>query len=243
MSKIHPWTFIPIVVGLLTAIGLWVVYIIAVEDKVICRLVFPKGKPTCKLLPPFISIAADKPPASCVFGQVVNLAASLVLCIAVLRYSQLKSKVSKPWLNILGLLAQSATSIGMTLVANFQLSNDLRVHNTGSVLFFGFGTLVCWIQVVLTFQTNINHEGLKVGIFRCLLAAAISITIILYIFLAAHNNLLHGARTQWALIMIFLFFIGTFAIEFRHSEFTIHCGDDQNRSTTTAIAEYQSDHM
>ncbi|XP_041037775.1 transmembrane protein 150C [Carcharodon carcharias] len=166
-----------------------------------------------------------------------------VLFIAILRYTQLKSKVEKPWLNILGLLAQSTASIGMTLVANFQLSEDERIHNTGTILIFGFGTMVCWIQVVLTFQANIHNEGFRVGILRGMLATAISINIILYFFLVAQHKYLHGARAQWTLIMIFLLFIGTFAIEFRHSEFTIRCGDGQNRSVSTVIAEFHPDHI
>ncbi|XP_078408995.1 transmembrane protein 150C [Cetorhinus maximus] len=165
-----------------------------------------------------------------------------VLLIALLRYTQLKSKLQKSWLNILGLLAQTMASIGMTLVANFQLSQDSRIHNMGTILIFGFGTLVCWIQVILTFQTNIHNEGFRVGILRVMLATAISITIILYFFLVAQHKFLHGARAQWTLTMIFLFFIGTYAIEFRHSAFTIRCGEGQNRSVSTIIAEFHADH-
>ncbi|XP_072436773.1 transmembrane protein 150C [Chiloscyllium punctatum] len=167
-----------------------------------------------------------------------------VATIGILRYSQLKSKMKKPWLNIFGVLALSAAAVGITLVANFQLSNNERVHNTGTVLIFGFGTVVCWIQVVLTFQANLKNEGIKVGILRVMIATAISITVILYFFLVAQLKMFHGARTQWMLIMFYYLYIATFAIEFRYSEFKIQCADEQSVSkVSTVIAEFHSDHF
>ncbi|KAF5895915.1 transmembrane protein [Clarias magur] len=38
---------------------------------------------------------------------------------------------------------------------------------------------------------------------------------------------MHAARAQWALVMFFLTFLGSFAIEFRHYHFEIVCSDDQ----------------
>ncbi|XP_060683092.1 transmembrane protein 150C [Hemiscyllium ocellatum] len=190
------------------------------------------------------SVAADYPPASSIFAQIGNMEASLVATIGILRYSQLKSKMKKPWLNIFGVLALSAAAVGITLVANFQLSNNEQVHNTGTVLIFGFGTVVCWIQVVLTFQANLKNEGIKVGILRVMIATAISITVILYFFLVAQLKMFHGARSQWMLIMLYLLYIATFAIEFRYSEFNIQCADEQSVSkVSTVIAEFRSDHF
>ncbi|XP_078081118.1 transmembrane protein 150C-like [Mustelus asterias] len=166
-----------------------------------------------------------------------------VLFIAILRYSQLKPLLKKPWLNILGVVAQSFASLGMTLVANFQLSNDAITHNTGTVLILGFGALVCWVQVILTFQTNINNEGLKAGLFRGLLATAVSLIIILYFFQVAHHEVFQGARSQWLLAMVLNLFIATFSIEFRLSEFTIRCGDGRNPISSTIIAEHHSDYF
>uniref|UniRef100_UPI00398F6295 transmembrane protein 150C n=1 Tax=Pristiophorus japonicus TaxID=55135 RepID=UPI00398F6295 len=231
MKKYSIWMFLPIIITLFTTVGLWVTYIIAVNDEKICRLDLPDWTRSCKFRPPFISIAGDAPPASCVFSQVMNMAASLVLVVAVLRFSQLKSKVKKPWLNIFGLIAQSMSCFGMTLVANFQLSNDEEVHNTGTALTFGFGAAACWIQAVLTFMTNIKNEGRKVGILRVLLSLAITVCVILHFVLIAHRTFMHGARTQWALVMLFLLFIGTLGIEFRHSDFVIHCVERQENVT------------
>ncbi|XP_043551062.1 transmembrane protein 150C [Chiloscyllium plagiosum] len=244
LRKSSPWMFIPILASIGGAVGLWIVYMIAVQHKIICRLTLQDGTDQCELRPPFISVAADYPPASSVFAQIGNMEASLVVTIGILRYSQLKSKMKKPWLNIFGVLALSAAAVGITLVANFQHSNNERVHNTGTVLIFGFGTVVCWIQVVLTFQANLKHEGIKVGILRVMIATAISITVILYFFLVAQLKMFHGARTQWMLIMLYYLYIATFAIEFRYSEFKIQCADEQSVSkVSTVIAEFRSDHF
>ncbi|XP_067834203.1 transmembrane protein 150C [Heptranchias perlo] len=237
MKKYSIWMFLPIIFTLFTTVGLWVVYIIAVEDGKMCRL---------DLLD---CVAGDFPPASCVFSQVLNMAASLVLVVAVLRFSQLKSKVKKPWLNIFALIAQSLSSFGMTLVANFQLSNDDDVHHTGTALTFGFGIVACWIHALLTFQTNIKNEGRKVGILRILLSVAITVCVILYFVLVAQQNFMHGAKTQWVLVMIFIFFVGTLAIEFRHSEFEIHCIERQENVTSLSenasniISAFQTDQL
>ncbi|XP_048399984.1 transmembrane protein 150C [Stegostoma tigrinum] len=165
-----------------------------------------------------------------------------VAVIGILRFSQLKSKMKKPWLNIFGALASSVVALGITFVANFQISQNEWVHNTGTVLVFTFGLVVCWIQVVLTFQANLKHEGVKVGILRAMIATAISITVIVYLFLVAQHKYFHGARTQWLWTMLFLLFIGTFAIEFRYSEFNIQCIDEESLSkVSTIIAEFHSD--
>ncbi|KAG8134334.1 hypothetical protein E2320_007453, partial [Naja naja] len=64
-KKCSVWMFLPLVLTLFTSSGLWIVYFIAVEDN--------------KILPLDVtdSIAGDDPPASCVFSQVMNMAAFL----------------------------------------------------------------------------------------------------------------------------------------------------------------------
>ncbi|XP_063060421.1 transmembrane protein 150C-like isoform X2 [Engraulis encrasicolus] len=98
MWKCSPWTFFPILYSLFTAAGLWVVWD-GYKD------------------PPYISNAGDAPPASCVFSQVMNMAAFGGFILGVLRYLQLKQC---PCGNVGSLLVISLACIGMTLVGNFQ---------------------------------------------------------------------------------------------------------------------------
>lgn len=59
---------------------------------------------------------------------------------------------------------------------------------------------------------------------------------------------MHAARTQWALVMFFLTFLASFAVEFRHYHFEIVCTDDQDpplslTETFSEVSEYQSDQL
>lgn len=62
-----------------------------------------------------------------------------------------------------------------------QLTNDEEIHNVGTSLTFGFGTLTCWIQAALTLKVNIKNEGRKVGIPRVILSASVTLCVVLCI--------------------------------------------------------------
>lgn len=74
--------------------------------------------------------------------------------LAVLRYYQIKeytilynfSGALLKW-NIYGIIFGIASSLGMSLVANFQETNFLSVHIIGAMLCFGGATIYFWIQV------------------------------------------------------------------------------------------------
>ncbi|XP_037251108.1 transmembrane protein 150C isoform X1 [Falco rusticolus] len=222
-------------------------YFIAVEDNKILPLNVPDRKPGSKR-PPYISIAGDAPPASCVFSQVMNMAAFLALVVAVLRFIQLKPKVLNPWLNVSGLVALCLASFGMTLLGNFQLSNDEEIHNVGTSLTFGFGTLACWIQSALTLKINLKNEGRKAGIPRVALSASITLCVVLYFILMAQGIHMHASRIQWGLVMCFLCYFGTFAVEFRHYRFEIVCSEYQENflsfsESLSEASEYQTDQV
>ncbi|KAL7982143.1 hypothetical protein Chor_001200 [Crotalus horridus] len=219
-KKCSVWMFLPLVLTLFTSAGLWIVYFIAVEDGKILPLNVPYSKPT-SLRPPYISIAGDVPPASCVFSQVMNMAAFLVLVIAVLRFIQLKPK----------------------------LSNDEEIHNVGTFLAFGFGTLACWIQSALTLKINLKNEGRQAGIPRVVLSAAITLCLVLYfILMSEFKSHMDASRVQWGMVMCFLGFFGSFAVEFRHYRFEIICSEYQENflsfsETLSEASEYQTDQV
>ncbi|XP_017344343.1 transmembrane protein 150C [Ictalurus punctatus] len=247
MRKCSLWTFFPVMFSFFTAAGLWVVYFIAVEDDKITPL-SSEYKRSVSKSPPYISIAGDAPPASCVFSQVMNMAAFVGFILGVLRYLQLKPRVRKPWLNIISLVALSLACFGMTLVGNFQLSNDEELHNIGTSMTFGLGTLFCWVQSFMTLKVNLRNEGKQAGIPRFVLSGAVTFCMLLYFALMAQRLHMHAARAQWALVMFFLVFLGTFAIEFRHYHFEIVCTDDQEppmslSESFSEVSEYQSDQL
>nr|XP_047930351.1 transmembrane protein 150C isoform X5 [Anser cygnoides] len=185
-------------------------------------------------------------PASAGNGAAAALSSALV--VAVLRFIQLKPKVLNPWLNVSGLVALCLASFGMTLLGNFQLSNDEEIHNVGTSLTFGFGTLACWIQSALTLKINLKNEGRKVGIPRVALSASITLCVVLYFILMAQGIHMHAARIQWGLVMCFLCYFGTFAVEFRHYRFEIVCSEYQENflsfsESLSEASEYQTDQV
>ncbi|CAB1318037.1 unnamed protein product [Coregonus sp. 'balchen'] len=156
----------------------------------------------------------------------MNLAAFVGFIIGVLRYLQLKPRVHKPWLNISSLVALSLACFGMTLVGNFQLSNDEELHNFGTSMTFGLGSLFRWVQSVITLKVNLRNEDFA---------------------LMAQRLHMHAARAQWALVMFFLSFLATFAIEFRHCHFEIVCAacmsacqKPSQRCPSTSLTSYRA---
>ncbi|XP_063281427.1 transmembrane protein 150C isoform X1 [Pelobates fuscus] len=248
-KKISVWMFLPLVMSVFTTVGLWIVYFIAIEDGKIFPLTFNR-RPDLRR-PPYISVAGDSPPASCVFSQVMNMAAFLALVIAVLRFIQLKPKAINPWLSISGLVAFCLTSFGMTLLGNFQLNGSEQIHNIGTSMTFGFGTLACWIQAILTFKINIKNEGRKAGIPRIMLSAIITLCVIIYFIFEWQKLNILAPRVQWVLVMCFVLYFGTLAVEFRHCRFEIICIENQEHQeifnsiseNMSDLSEYQTDQV
>lgn len=62
-----------------------------------------------------------------------------------------------------------------------QLSNDEELHNIGTSMTFGLGTLFCWVQSVITLKVNLRNEGRRAGIPRFLLSGAVTACMLLCI--------------------------------------------------------------
>ncbi|KAI3362084.1 hypothetical protein L3Q82_012408, partial [Scortum barcoo] len=202
-------------------------YFMAVNDEKIAPLGSQDRRKNGSFYPPYISIAGNFPPASCIFSEVMNLAAFVGFIIAVLRYLQLKNRIDKPWLNFCCLVTFSIGCFGMTLVGNYQIFNKMTIHNAGTFMTFGLGTVFCWMQSYITLRVNLNNEGRNAGIIRFLLSGCITICMILYFSFMPQGFHVQATQCQWAMVMFFLIFLSTFAIEFRHSRFDAvctHCG-------------------
>lgn len=238
-----PWALLPPLFAVCTAVGLFVVYSVAVAHGQVVPLTL-QYRPNKSALPPYISVAGNSPPASCIFSQIMNLGAFGGFIIAIFRYLQLKNTLYKPWLNAICLLTFSSACFGMTLVGNFQVFVEEEIHNFGTFLTFGLGTVFCWLQSYITLKVNLKKEGFKTSILRFVLSAAITVCFILYSTLMSQHLHMHAARGQWALVMFFLIFIGSFCVEFRHSHMafvvTDNCRDPVSLTFTDMSAD-QSD--
>ncbi|CAJ1070096.1 transmembrane protein 150C isoform X1 [Xyrichtys novacula] len=243
MLNCNPWALLPPVYSALTAAGLWVVYFVALFDHRIIPL-GTKYRKNGSRYPPYISIAGNFAPASCIFSEVMNLAAFVGFTIAVLRYLQVKRKMNKQWLNIISLVAFSIGCFGMTLLGNFQVFADELVHNLGTFMTFGLGTVFCWIQSYITLIVNIKNEGRKTGIMRFILSGCVTVSMVLYFILISQHFHTQAAQCQWALVMFFLIYLSTFAVEFRHHSFEIECTENCGRpeSQSEILSELSTNH-
>uniref|UniRef100_A0A3P9PYW6 Transmembrane protein 150C n=1 Tax=Poecilia reticulata TaxID=8081 RepID=A0A3P9PYW6_POERE len=162
-----------------------------------------------------------------------------VFVVGILRYFQLKTKLDKQWLNILSLVCSSVACFGMTIVGNFQVTMWV-IHNGGTLLAFGLGNLYCWLQSYITWKVHLNNQGKVFAIGRVVLSAAITLCVILHyglpVFILDSPDAalvviphMHTVRCQWAAVMLFLIYISTFAIDFRHCRFEVVCRDTVER--------------
>uniref|UniRef100_A0A4W6CWS6 Transmembrane protein 150C n=1 Tax=Lates calcarifer TaxID=8187 RepID=A0A4W6CWS6_LATCA len=215
-------------------------YFTAVKLEKIAPLGSEYRKGNGSLYPPYMSMAGSFPPASCIFSEFMNLAAFGGFIIAVLRYIQLKRTIDKPWLNVVSLVVFSIGCFGMTLVGNVQLFTEEVTHNFGTLLTFGLGTVFCWMQSYITLRVNLRNEGRMVALIRFLLSGSITVCVIVRSLLMSQDLDMHAARCQWALVMLFLIFLSTFAIEFRHNYFNIVCTDVSGRPVSLSDAHSQA---
>lgn len=234
MKDFSFWALLPPLYSLFTAAGLWLVYSVAVDNQNVIPLSSQTWETNRSLYPPYISIAGNFPPASCIFSQVMNLSAFVGLLIGLFRFLQVRRSLHSVWLNRCSLVAFSAACFGMSLLGNFQLFSQLVVHNLGTFLTFGLGLAFCWMQAFITLK---DHQRMsRAGaVVRFLLSACITLCIIPYFWLMIEEQHMHAARCQWALVSFLLLFISTFAFEFRHCSFHIVTVDTSARPVTQPV--------
>lgn len=120
---------------------------------------------------PYISDTGARRPESCVFGQMLNIAAAAALATLYVRYKQVENFLVKlpdekllkvQRLNKFALFCAVAISLGMSLVANFQETSVLGVHVVGALLAFGVGTLYEFIQTYISYKMHPEVNDKKI---------------------------------------------------------------------------------
>lgn len=106
---------------------------------------------------PYISDSGTFSPESCIFGQMINIGALLLLFVMYVRYLFIKElyrnyDLSDSILEINKIAAKIgvASVFGLSIVANFQESNVLTIHIFGAAVGFGFGCVHIILQTLLT---------------------------------------------------------------------------------------------
>ncbi|KAM3727407.1 DNA damage-regulated autophagy modulator protein [Dirofilaria immitis] len=110
---------------------------------------------------PYISDSGTLPPESCIFGQLLNLAAVFFAITAYLRHRQLiefywhyLKQRDGSWRNYstICLWFGYFSAFGVSLIGNFQEINFIIIHYIGAFMAFGFGLIYIWIQTIFTYR-------------------------------------------------------------------------------------------
>ncbi|KAM4703069.1 modulator of macroautophagy TMEM150B [Rhinophrynus dorsalis] len=200
------WALLPISLTIWATVGIWIVYVMAVSNGTVD---ITKGFP-------FISECGTYSPQSCIFGQVLNVGAMLVVWISAIRFQQIRDYDCHSHLNSLSLAMGILCALGTSMVANFQQSNQLQTHLVGAFLAFVIGNVYFWMQAALTYMVKPKHGGRFIGPIRFFLSAACTALFIMMAIFFSHDMKSESAICEWILAIILFLLFGLFSVDFWH---------------------------
>lgn len=154
---------------------------------------------------PYISDTGTHPPESCIFGQFLNISAALGIATMYVRY-KLVSQIcigenrKLVYLNRAGLVVGILSSLGLSMVANFQETNVEVVHVTGAAMVLGFGVVYSFIQTALSYHMHPDYNGLKICRIRLLISFIAFIAMVITIVSAIISRIQvndHVDKRKW----------------------------------------------
>ncbi|XP_075694966.1 modulator of macroautophagy TMEM150B [Rhinoderma darwinii] len=202
------WALLPVFLTVWATVGIWVVYVMAVSN----------GSVDVSEVFPYISTCGSYPPQSCIFGQVLNVGALLVLWICIVRFQQIRDYGCHSHVNSVGLAMGFLCALGTSMVGNFQQSNQLETHFVGAFLAFIIGNIYFWIQSYLTYRVKPRHGGWWIGPLRFILTGFVTALIIMMIAFFIKRMKSIVAICEWILAMVLFLLFGLFCVDFWHLE-------------------------
>uniref|UniRef100_A0AAY4ANY9 CWH43-like N-terminal domain-containing protein n=1 Tax=Denticeps clupeoides TaxID=299321 RepID=A0AAY4ANY9_9TELE len=210
---------LPLFLALGGAVGLWAVFAIAVSNNSVnLTEEFP-----------YISTCGSYTPQSCAFSQICNICCFLAMWIVVIRYQQILDLGGGRHANTASLVLGFISSIGISVLGNFQQSVAKSVHLLGAFLAFFFGLAYFWVQVWLTYRAEPSQDRRWLGPLRVIFCSICSGFVLAMAILYNTGNRSASAVCEWVLVMSFFALFSTFAAEFRLID--CHRLTVQNRGT------------
>lgn len=165
---------------------------------------------------PYISTCGTYNPQSCVFSQIVNICAFLVIWVVVLRFQQIRDFGLNTKVNIASLVLGFISALGISILGNFQQSVVMQAHLLGAFLAFFVGLAYFWLQVWLTYKAEPAQDRRWIGPLRIVFSSVCTVLILAMAVL--HNTGFRSAAAicEWLAVMAFFFLFGCFGAEFRH---------------------------
>lgn len=186
---------------------------------------------------PYISDGATRSPESCVFGLLINIGCVLLGIVIYIRYRQIQQLMyhhndliySTANMNTMAMWFGYVSCFGLSIVANFQLTNVPHIHYFGAFSCFGFGTCFFWLQAHLTYNIHKYFGSATMAYFRLVLAALCTYLFFVTIFMNCNtmsvlfdesssttcSHHLISVSAEWLVATLFCIYILTFTNEFR----------------------------
>uniref|UniRef100_A0A8C2GZD3 Zgc:123244 n=1 Tax=Cyprinus carpio TaxID=7962 RepID=A0A8C2GZD3_CYPCA len=142
------WALLPVFLAVFGIIGMWAVFAIAVFNNTV----------NITEEVPFISTCGSYNPQSCLFSQICNICSVLALWIVIIRFQQVCDLGSGSHLNTAGLVLGFISSIGISILGNFQQSIVMGAHLLGVFLTFFLGLAYFWVQAWLSYHSLLSHD-------------------------------------------------------------------------------------
>ncbi|XP_023264003.1 DNA damage-regulated autophagy modulator protein 1 [Seriola lalandi dorsalis] len=184
---------------------------------------------------PYISDTGANPPESCIFGLMTFISACAGVVTMYARYKfveklSVETRVVNPRLNKTALVLGILSCFSMCIVATFQETTVVKVHDVGALLFFISGVSYIIVQSVISYQaypfgSSVVVCRVRLGI-SILAALALFPTVICAIFVkqtTLHRNSedqdypfhLASAVCEWVVAFSFVCFFLTYIDDFK----------------------------
>ncbi|XP_050958765.1 modulator of macroautophagy TMEM150B [Labeo rohita] len=229
------WALLPVTLAVFGTIGMWAVYAIAVSNNTVnITEEFP-----------FISTCGSYNPQSCLFSQICNICCVLALWIVTIRFQQIRDLGCASNLNTVGLVLGFVSSIGISILGNFQQSVVKVVHLLGALLAFALGLAYFWVQTWLSYYSPPSHDRKWVVAARVIFCSLCTCLLICMLVLYGAGFRSESAICEWALVMCFFALFAIFAAEFRHVDchkFTVQKKQRINSSDANGVWTIQEIH-
>ncbi|KAM7372284.1 hypothetical protein PAMP_009463 [Pampus punctatissimus] len=200
------WALLPVSLAIFGTVGIWTVFGIAVTN----------GSVNITNGVPYISLCGTFNPQSCLFAQICNICSVLALWIVVIRFQQVRDYGNHGKANIASIVLGFISSVGISVVGNFQQSVLMGIHLLGAFLAFFVGLGYFWVQLFLTYRAQPSQDRCWVGPLRAICCILCTILVIVMSILHNTGYTSGAAICEWALVMLFFCLFGLFAAEFRH---------------------------
>ncbi|KAJ4932192.1 hypothetical protein JOQ06_010617 [Pogonophryne albipinna] len=174
------WALLPICQAVFGTLGIWTVFAVSVSN----------GSVNLTEGFPYISECGSYNPQSCLFSQMCNICSVLALWIVIIRFQQVKDFGNHGKANIAGIILGFISSVGISIIGNFQQSVVKSIHLLGAFLAFFLGLAYFWVLCTLL--------------------------VVLMVVLHNTGSPSAAAVCEWVLVMLFFGLFGLFAAEFRH---------------------------